>query len=182
MPPPCPSLKAILAANYGASAVSEKQGCASPRGRRSAQLRAGTPRNTPPRCADCITASGAGRHSLRRGSVRSRRGKRARQRRGLCAPVPIPQGAERNVKPFRELFLRQTKRAPNDCHLRLRLHTREPLRRHGLRIGIGECGGMAFGVGHRVESAPIVFGRPRRRLHVFLSANPMVMLPASQSC
>jgi hypothetical protein len=67
--------------------------------------------------------------------------------RFLGALFPVSQRAEWDLKPRGEFLLRQAERAADDFQARHLPHARQPFRRQGLSIGIGERGGVGLVVG-----------------------------------
>jgi len=75
-----------------------------------------------------------------------------------CPLLPIPRRAERNLKPGRKFFLRQTERPADDFKARRLLHAIHVRVRQRLSIRIGERSRMALRFTHGIEATPVMFG------------------------
>src|SRR5262245_42429903 len=72
------------------------------------------------------------------------------------ALLPIPQGAEGNLKARGKLLLRETEDAANDLCAWRPLHAFEVFGRERLRVGIALVRSMHFLLRHCVEATPIM--------------------------
>jgi hypothetical protein len=75
-----------------------------------------------------------------------------------CPLLPIPQRAERNLKPGCKFFLRQTEHPADDFEARRLLHAIHVRVRQRLSIRIGERSRMALRFTHGIEATPVMFG------------------------